>query len=161
MADQGLLTYIKEHKLSDILNPDETIPCEYFDEESFIKLNRNRQNCLNIFSLNIVSLPKHGGELLNFLNLLETNFKIIVLSEIVARNIPIMEHLIPGYSFHYVLPQGNNYGGVGIYLASSIDDISPIAISSTLLWVYIIILMVIEIISRQRSRLLYTILYEY
>ena len=34
--------------------------------------NRNGDDFLNIFSLNIRSLPKNGGELLNFLGSLKT-----------------------------------------------------------------------------------------
>ena len=37
--------------------------------------------------MNIRSLPKHAGELIVFLKLLQTNFDMIVLTEIGARNV--------------------------------------------------------------------------
>ena len=73
-----------------------------------------------MISLNIGSLPKHGGELLVFLEALEINFHIIVLSEIGARNIGIVEHLLPYHDFHYVLPRDNYFEGVGIYIHKDI-----------------------------------------
>ena len=59
------------------------------------------------FSLNIRSLPKHGGELLYFLKSLKTKFDAIVLTEIGSKNISVVEKLIPNYNFHYILPAKN------------------------------------------------------
>ena len=87
MSDHGLLDFIKSNQLSEMLNPDSTVSCEYYCEDEFTKLKRNGPQYLNMFYLNIVSLPKHGGELVNFINSLETNFQAVVLSEIGARNI--------------------------------------------------------------------------
>ena len=124
MDDNGLLNFIKQNHLNEVLNPDDAVSCEYYDEVDFNKLYRNRPHCLNILSLNIVSLPKHGGDLLYFLSLLRPHFQIIVLVEIGARNISTVEHLLPGYTFYHVLPKGNYYGGVGIYLCNSIENVS-------------------------------------
>ena len=124
MSDHRLLTFIKDKKLSQILDPDENISCEYYDESMFNRLNRNERNHLNILSMNIVSLPKHGGELVNFLDLLQSQFQIVVISEIGARNISTVENLLPGYSFYYVLPSSNAYGGVGIYFSECIEEIT-------------------------------------
>ena len=63
---------------------------------------------------NIWSLPKHGGELLVFLEALEINSHIIVAIEIGARNIGTVEHLLPNYDCHYILPHDNYFVGVGI-----------------------------------------------
>ena len=54
---------------------------------------------VNIISLNIWSLPKHGGELLVILEVLEINFHIIVFSEIGARDIGTVEHILPNHDF--------------------------------------------------------------
>ena len=75
-------------------------PCQYFDEDEFIKKNRKSDECLNIFALNIRSLPKHGGELLYFLKDLNTKFDVIVLTEIGSKNISVVEKLLPDYNFH-------------------------------------------------------------
>ena len=69
---------------------------------------------LNIFSMNVRSLPKHSGELLAFLNTLETRFEVIILTEKGARNISLVEDLFPGYLFRYETPADNLFGGVGM-----------------------------------------------
>ena len=74
--------FLKENKCKQIVNPSNMTPCQCFDEEEFIKKNRTSDGCLNIFSLNIRSLPKHGGELLQFLRDLNTRFDVIVMTEI-------------------------------------------------------------------------------
>ena len=51
---------------------------KYYDEDAFIKLNRNGKRFCDIFSLNIRSLPSNGGELLYFLQTLET-FLVLLL----------------------------------------------------------------------------------
>ena len=122
MEDNGLKEFIKKHTLSNFISF-ESSSGNYLDENSFLNLNREGPNFLNVFSLNIVSLPKHGGELLNFLDILRMQFNVIILSEIGARNISSMEHLIPDFTFHYVLPIGNNYGGIGIYLSNEISNV--------------------------------------
>ena len=123
MSDHGLLDFIKSNQLSEMLNPDSTVSCEYYCEDEFTKLKRNGPQYLNMFYLNIVSLPKHGGELVNFINSLETNFQAVVLSEIGARNISTVQHLFNNYTFYSVLPDNNNYGGVGIYLSDLMSDV--------------------------------------
>ena len=99
MEGTGLRTFFKEHKLSKLLNCDNTFNCNYYCELSFNKKRQTWLNCLNIFSLNIRSLPKHGGELVNFLQLLEANFHVIVLTEINSRNLSVVEHLFKNHDF--------------------------------------------------------------
>ena len=65
------------------------LPCQYFDEDEFNETNRNDDECLNVLSLNIRSLPKHGGELLYFLKSLKTKFDAIVLTEIGSKTSPL------------------------------------------------------------------------
>ena len=74
----------------------------------------------------IRSLPKHGGELSVFLQSLETKFDVILLTEVGARNIGTVEHLLPNYDFYYTLPRENFYGGVGMYVSKSIGSIQTI-----------------------------------
>ena len=114
---------LKENKYEQIFSPSNMTPCQYFDEEEFIKKNRKSDECLNIFALNIRSLPKHGGELLYFLKDLNTKFDVIVLTEIGSKNISVVEKLLPDYNFHYVLPEKNKCGGVGIYTCNSLTNV--------------------------------------
>ena len=75
------------------------------------------------FSLNIRSLPGHGGELFCFLKDLNTKFHIIVLTDIGSKNISVVENLLPNYNFQYVLPEKNKFGGVGIFTCGSLIDV--------------------------------------
>ena len=120
MDSNSFLEFIKDDKLSYLCNPYNAMQCEYYNEDEFIRKQNRCKQTLNIISLNIRSLPKHGGELLVFLEALEINFHIIVLSEIGARNIGTVEHLLPNHDFHYVLPRDNYFGGVGIYIHKDI-----------------------------------------
>ena len=73
--------------------------------------------------MNIGSLPKHGGELLYLMSVLQTKFDIIVITEIGTRNIELVKHLFENYKFHYVLALNNLYGGVGIYFSKDIQNL--------------------------------------
>ena len=123
MNNEKFENFLKDNKYEQILNPSNVTPCEYFDEEEFSKKYRKGDECLNIFSLNIRSLPKHGGELFCFLKDLNTKFHIIVLTEIGSKNISVVENLLPNYNFQYVLPEKNKCGGVGIYTCGSLTDV--------------------------------------
>ena len=57
----------------------------------FIIKNRNGDNVLNVFTSNIRSLPKNGGELLKFLGNLKTGFHFIILTEIGSQNLTVVE----------------------------------------------------------------------
>ena len=65
-------------------------PCQYFDEDEFIKRNRKSDECLL-------------GEILYLLKDLNTKFDVIILTEIGSKNISVVEKWIPDYNFHYVL----------------------------------------------------------
>ena len=49
--------FLTENKYEQIFNPSNVTPCEYFDEEELGKKYRKGDQCFNIFSLNIRSLP--------------------------------------------------------------------------------------------------------
>ena len=67
MKENCFYSAIKENKFMNMMNGPENEPCKYYDNEEFIALNLNQRQFLNIFSLNISSLPKHAGELACFL----------------------------------------------------------------------------------------------
>ena len=123
MDENGLRKYITENKLSEFVNLNDSPPCDYHDHNSFLRSNINVDNSLNILSLNIRSLPKHGGELVYLINSLETTFHIIILTEIGSRNLSLVECLIPGYRFIHVTPINNVCGGVGIYVGPEIEQL--------------------------------------
>ena len=111
MSNNGLLDFMKENNLNELCDMQYLKTCQYFDEDEFIKKGFNSDNYLNIFSMNIRSLPRHGGELTLFLNMLQTKFDIIVLCEIGARTISTVDNML-GITFIMYCHQKNNFGGV-------------------------------------------------
>ena len=75
-----------------------------------------------MFSLNIRSLPKNGGELLSFLGNLQTDFHVIILTEIGAWNLTVKKKRFPNYTCFHKIPHNNNWGGVGIYVHNSLAN---------------------------------------
>ena len=116
-------TIVKENKYKELFNPNQNYSCQYYTEDDFIIKNRNGDDFLNIFSLNIRSLPKNGGELLNFLGSLKTEFHVIILTEIGSQNLTVVEKLLPNYTYFHKIPKKNYWGGVGIYVHNSLSNI--------------------------------------
>ena len=104
MKNDDFQTSIKENKYEQLFNPNQNYSCQYYNENEFIIKNRNGDNFLNVFLLNIRSLPKNGGDLLNFLGNLKTEFRIIILTEIGSRNLTVVEKLFPNYTFFIKFP---------------------------------------------------------
>ena len=61
MDQHQLKDFIRENWFRELFNPEDINFCQYFDEEELIKCKRNESYYWNIFSMNIRSLPKHGG----------------------------------------------------------------------------------------------------
>ena len=123
MENHGLPQFIEENYFTNLFNPENISLCQYYDEDAFDGLRRDSSRHLNVFSMNIRSLPKHGGELVVYLDILKTKFDVIVLTEIGARNLTVVEHLFTNFTFYYTIPTNNQYGGVGIYLSHNISQI--------------------------------------
>ena len=58
MNNDKFQTIVKENKYEELFNPNQNFSCQYYTEDEFIIKNRNGDDLLNIFSLNIRSLPK-------------------------------------------------------------------------------------------------------
>ena len=117
---------LRENAFDNLFEPNAISSCQFQEANEFTLRNRNGDDFLNIFSMNIRSLPKHGGELVCFFNLMTTKFDVVVLTEVRAKNITLVENLLPGYKFYYIIPDKNKCGGVGIYMRDTIDNITPI-----------------------------------
>ena len=115
MNNENFQTIITENKYEQPFNPNQNYSCQYYDEGEFIIKNRNGDDFLNVFSLNIRSLSKNGGELMRFLGTLKSEFHVIIPTEIGSRNLTVAEKIFPNYTFFHNIPQRNNWGGVGIY----------------------------------------------
>ena len=73
--------------------------------------------------MNIRSLSKYAGKLLAFLSNLP-EFDVLVLTEIGVWNIEVAVNHFSTYTFNYILPQKNSYGGVGIFINNYVSNIS-------------------------------------
>ena len=120
MNDRGLMEYIKRNNLSKIIDPERLSLCDYYDEQQFNRLKNIGDAHLNVFSLNIRSLPLHGVELKIFLSILRAKFHILIITEIGSKGISTVENLFPDYWFEHVLPNNSTKGGVGIYISKEI-----------------------------------------
>ena len=96
MNNENFQTIIAENKYEQVFNPNQNYSCQYYDEGEFIINKRNDDNFLNVFSLNIRSHPKNGGELMSFLGTLTTEFHVIILTEIGTSVI-----LVSDYNLNY------------------------------------------------------------
>ena len=122
MNDHGIMKYIREHRLSKLLDIENFSSCSYYDEEQFNKLNQISNAHLNVFSMNIRSLPLHGTELKIYLSMLKYKFHVIILTEIGSKNISMVENLLPDFWFEHIIPQNSTKGGVGIYITKEISQ---------------------------------------
>ena len=58
MNNDKFQTIVKENKYEELFKPNQIFSCQYYTEDEFIIKNRNGDDFLNIFSLNMRSLPK-------------------------------------------------------------------------------------------------------
>ena len=58
MDNDEFKAYLKKNKFEQLFNPMDSITYQYYEENKFISANRNGYVFLNIFSMNIHSLPK-------------------------------------------------------------------------------------------------------
>ena len=77
-------------------------------------------NHFSLFHLNIRMLSKHNIELVSYLDLLQTDFDIIVLSNIGKEGFIYLHSTFPDYSYTYHIPDKNEYGGLGCHYSKKI-----------------------------------------
>ena len=123
MNNDDFQTIIKQNNYDQLFNQNQNYSCQYYDEDEFDIKNRKGDDFLNVFSLNIRSLPKNGGELISFLENLKTDFLVIILTEIGTRNVTVTKKMFPNYTFFHKIPNKNNWGGVSIYVHNSIANV--------------------------------------
>ena len=123
MDNHCITEFINENHINELFVNQDIPLCNYLNADAFTQLKRETPSHLNIFSMNIRSLPKRGGELLVFLKLPETDVDIVVLTEIGSRNIDLVKPLLNDDDFYCVAPLKNMYGGVGIDVSSNINNV--------------------------------------
>ena len=94
-----------ENYFSDLFDNQDIPECAYFSHDDFIRPTRGAPTYLNIFSMNINSLPNHGG---------------IVLTEMGSCNINTVKYFLDSHVFYYVALINNMYGGVGICASDNV-----------------------------------------
>ena len=98
----------------------------YLDYESFnlkFKENLNNTKKVSCYHVNIRSLNKNHGELVELLNTISLKFDIIALTEIWATNFDCYKNLLDGYTCYFKLPEIGRVGGVAVYIKNSFNCI--------------------------------------
>lgn len=110
--------------LNDCLSTDDIADLEFkyynISELNHLYKEHHSKMGFTFFHVNIRSLSKNGDSLLDFISSYSGEFDAYILSEIWTTNIEFYNNLIPGYSFHYLLPASSRAGGVAIYCKDSI-----------------------------------------
>src|ERR1051325_12255119 len=92
----------------------------YYTTEHFVnKFKKNKDVELSVFHLNIHSLNSKQFAFCTFMNLLQFEFDVIILSEICTHNIEFYHNILDGFSLFHDLPVNTSVGGVGISVKNS------------------------------------------
>ena len=94
----------------------------YYTSDEFIRKSQRcrKQLELSIFHLNIRCLNSKHRELCIFIDLLETEFDVLVLSEVWSHNLEFYGNIFHGYSFYYDPPKNSTIGGIGMYIKKNL-----------------------------------------
>ncbi len=120
IANEDFRNYLRMMNSSELLD---NLNFKYVTDSQFNSYLGNLRNNieLSLFHLNVRSLNSKHRSLCQFLELLEVNFDVIVLTEIWAYNIDFYLNILEGYTFYYELPKSSKIGGVGIYVKDSLS----------------------------------------
>ena len=73
--------------------------CKYYTDKSFPSVLQNHSNSpLKVFHTNIRSLQLHSFELYNYLEILNCQFDVILVTELGKPNIGFVENIFKGYT---------------------------------------------------------------
>ena len=95
----------------------------YFDlckSNEFINSN-TRNTVLSFFHINIRSLNANYKKLQDLLNAYDTNFDVILLSEIWSTNIDFFNAVFIDYNFVFSPPKSQRAGGVGLLIKKNFN----------------------------------------
>ena len=114
--DQQTKIHLEKFKeLNQVLNKTENnISCDYFEIDEFKKIK--------FLHLNILSLSSHINELVTFLNLPETKFDIICITESrLSQKNPLTSNInIPGYNIEHT-PTEDSAGGALMFISQTLQ----------------------------------------
>ena len=102
----------------------ENLTCKYYNNEQLKELNseKNNSQSLSLLHLNISSLPYHVDEFTNLLNEINSNFKIIGITEsrLTTKKEPVNSIGIPNYNIEQK-PTESDKGGALLYISKEIN----------------------------------------
>ena len=86
-----------------------------------IKSSSNvKTKLLSIFHLNIRSLNSKLRDFCIFVDQIEVNFDVLVLSEVWSNNIDFYQNILDEYILHTDLPADTSIGGIAIFVNKSL-----------------------------------------
>ena len=102
----------------------ENLTCKYYINERLKELNseKNNSQSLSLLHLNISSLPYYIDEFTNLLNEINSNFKIIGITEsrLTTKKEPVNSIGIPNYNIEET-PTESDKGGALLYISKEIN----------------------------------------
>jgi len=118
LTSNGLTDLLKQISKNDDFK---SLDCKYYTDAHFNNLSKSIKPTveLSVYHLNIRSLNASHTKLCQFLQVLDFEFDVIILSEIWTYNIESYCNILEGYTFLYDLPLGTNIGGIGIYVKNT------------------------------------------
>ena len=119
MTNNGFIDFLDNHYMS--LNMNENINIyKYFDTDEYTSILKKHKR-LNIMHMNCRMLSHNKGKIISFLNSLEVDVDILLLSEIGREGHRYLKSVFPDYEYEIDLPQNNSYGGVAIVAKNNLD----------------------------------------
>ena len=115
LHDDTLQNYFKNIVI-DSFPLNDSINCEYYNDDQFLQMSENVRSQISMFHMNIRKFSKHRGELLAYFKSLGMDFDIIVLSEIGSDASCYLASILTEYTYVHELPKDNDYGGVAIFI---------------------------------------------
>ena len=99
--------------------------CKYYTDKSFPSALQNHNSSpLKIFHTNIRSLQLHSFELYNYLEILNCQFDVILVTELGKPNIGFVENIFKGYTLYYQESDTSKGGAGALIKTSSFDSVT-------------------------------------
>ena len=119
--DSSKLRQLLKNQVPEYLHDMHIIDSKYYELEQFNSEFGNKGNHISYYATNIRKLGLHRGELMAFMSCLKLKFNVIILTEIGIDACHYVSSVFDGYECFYNLPDDNSYGGVAIYVKTTLN----------------------------------------